>query len=107
MLITGDELPNPDSRLSPVQTDDPVSPKDGEEEALESHEVIELQQFSERKAWIEEKIKVNVIHFNDTERSSEYLNSFSRACHQSRYLSAWTPYELHLRTFLGYPRAQS
>lgn len=33
---------------------------DGEgEQALESHEVIELQTFSERKAWIEEKIKVN------------------------------------------------
>jgi len=30
-----------------------------EEQALESHEVIELQTFSERKAWIEEKIKVN------------------------------------------------
>ena len=29
------------------------------EQALESHEVIELQTFSERKAWIEEKIKVN------------------------------------------------
>ncbi|KAF9247014.1 hypothetical protein BU15DRAFT_69858 [Melanogaster broomeanus] len=28
-----------------------------EEESLESHEVIELQAFSERKAWIEEKIK--------------------------------------------------
>jgi hypothetical protein len=32
---------------------------EGEEQALESHEVIELQSFSERKAWIEEKIKVN------------------------------------------------
>ena len=31
---------------------------EGEEQALESHEVIELQTFSERKAWIEEKIKV-------------------------------------------------
>jgi hypothetical protein len=30
----------------------------GEEQALESHEVIELQLFSERKAWIEEKIQV-------------------------------------------------
>ncbi|KAK0498555.1 hypothetical protein EDD18DRAFT_1104080 [Armillaria luteobubalina] len=29
----------------------------GEEQALESHEVIELQTFIERKAWIEEKIK--------------------------------------------------
>lgn len=32
---------------------------DTEEQALESHEVIELQTFSERKAWIEEKITVN------------------------------------------------
>lgn len=32
----------------------------GEEQALESHEVIELQSFSERKAWIEEKIKVSI-----------------------------------------------
>ena len=29
----------------------------GEDQALESHEVIELQTFSERKAWIEDKIK--------------------------------------------------
>jgi len=33
-------------------------PEDGEEQALDSHQVIELQKFSERKAWIEEKIKV-------------------------------------------------
>lgn len=36
----------------------PESPS-GEEQALESHEVIELQSFSERKAWIEEKIKAS------------------------------------------------
>ncbi len=36
----------------------PKSPS-GEEQALESHEVIELQSFSERKAWIEEKIKAS------------------------------------------------
>lgn len=29
-----------------------------EEQSLETHEVIELQAFSERKAWIEDKIKV-------------------------------------------------
>ena len=33
-------------------------PQVGEEQPLESHEVIELQKFSERKAWIEEKIRV-------------------------------------------------
>ncbi|KAK0468121.1 uncharacterized protein EV420DRAFT_1502983 [Desarmillaria tabescens] len=35
----------------------PKSTTGGEEQALESHEVIELQTFIERKAWIEEKIK--------------------------------------------------
>ncbi|EMD41096.1 hypothetical protein CERSUDRAFT_111672 [Gelatoporia subvermispora B] len=34
-----------------------ASTHDNDEEALEWHEVIELQTFSERKAWIEEKIK--------------------------------------------------
>lgn len=37
--------------------------KEGNEsdsQALEGHEVIELQAFSERKAWIEEKIKVEL-----------------------------------------------
>jgi len=37
-----------------------IQPKT-DEQALESHEVIELQTFSERKTWIEEKIKVRVI----------------------------------------------
>lgn len=32
--------------------------KQNDGQALEGHEVIELQAFSERKAWIEEKIKV-------------------------------------------------
>ncbi|KAG8218441.1 hypothetical protein J3R82DRAFT_4067 [Butyriboletus roseoflavus] len=32
-------------------------PNDTDKETLESHEVIELQAFSERKAWIEEKIE--------------------------------------------------
>jgi hypothetical protein len=44
-----------------ITSDHPTSsnlPQEGEEQALESHEVIELQKFSERKAWIEEKIKV-------------------------------------------------
>ena len=40
----------------------PSSPTDNNrgERPLESHEVIELQTFSERQAWIEEKIKVNL-----------------------------------------------
>lgn len=45
-----------DSSLS-MTTEQPKTPT-GEEETLESHEIIELQTFSERKAWIEEKIKV-------------------------------------------------
>ncbi|KAI6047096.1 hypothetical protein EDC04DRAFT_2886920 [Pisolithus marmoratus] len=36
---------------------DACNPQVSEEETLESHEVIELQAFSERKAWIEGKIK--------------------------------------------------
>lgn len=40
-----------------------------EEQALESHEVIELQTFSERKAWIEDKIKVNALVMNWTKDS--------------------------------------
>ena len=35
-----------------------LSTQGTEEQALELHEVIELQTFSERKAWIEDKIKV-------------------------------------------------
>ena len=33
---------------------------DNDEQALETHEVIELQTFSDRKVWIEEKIKVRM-----------------------------------------------
>jgi hypothetical protein len=40
-----------------MSSEAPRSPTKGEE-TLESHEVIELQTFSERKAWIEEKIRV-------------------------------------------------
>ncbi|KAF8076120.1 hypothetical protein FPV67DRAFT_1405975 [Lyophyllum atratum] len=40
-----------------VSSRDPESSVAREEQALESHEVIELQTFSERKVWIEEKIK--------------------------------------------------
>lgn len=36
----------------------PSSSNDGQEQALDSNRVIELQAFSERKAWIEDKIKV-------------------------------------------------
>ena len=37
-----------------------VSEAKGEpEEALETHEVVEINKFTERKEWIEEKIKVS------------------------------------------------
>ncbi|KAI0786409.1 hypothetical protein C8Q75DRAFT_771636 [Abortiporus biennis] len=44
---------------SPISIDKSKSElAEGEEQALEWHEVIELQAFSERKVWIEEKIKM-------------------------------------------------
>lgn len=45
------------SEVPPAISEDACNPQISEEETLESHEVIELQAFSERKAWIEEKIK--------------------------------------------------
>jgi hypothetical protein len=57
--ITLDSQPPSDVPAS-SSMEQPNSPSEGEEQALESHEVIELQTFSERKAWIEEKIKVNL-----------------------------------------------
>ncbi|KAF8631269.1 hypothetical protein AX15_002595 [Amanita polypyramis BW_CC] len=51
-----DRLPvNMDGTITKLEDGKVAS--EGEEQALESHEVIELQTFSERKAWIEEKIK--------------------------------------------------
>ena len=55
----GSYLASGTSTADPTQQGDSKAtepPQEGEE-ALESHEVIELQLFSERKAWIEEKIK--------------------------------------------------
>lgn len=47
-----------DEVLSLERKHAPGKPEVDDPEALEWHEVIELQAFSERKAWIEEKIKV-------------------------------------------------
>ncbi|KAH0839723.1 hypothetical protein J3R83DRAFT_661 [Lanmaoa asiatica] len=48
----------PELAFTGVESNDtPQRALDTEKETLESHEVIELQEFSERKAWIEEKIK--------------------------------------------------
>jgi hypothetical protein len=41
-----------------------ISEQGGEEQPLESHEVMELQAFSERKEWIMEKIKVGILPSN-------------------------------------------
>jgi hypothetical protein len=38
------------------------TPEQGGEQPLESHEVIELQAFSERKEWIMEKIQVGILN---------------------------------------------
>lgn len=38
--------------------------KGNEEEALDSLQVIELQSFSDRKVWIEEKIKASIKSFS-------------------------------------------
>jgi len=43
------------------EVNEPI-PVEREDQSLESHEVIELQTFSERKAWIEEKIRVGSLH---------------------------------------------
>ena len=64
----------PSDLLSP-STAQQSTPAEGEEQALESHEVIELQTFSERKAWIEEKIKVNIIFIRVLQVTHRYLVS--------------------------------
>jgi hypothetical protein len=50
---------DPNISLEHRRASTPTSSSAGEEQALELHEVIELQTFSERKAWIENKIKVS------------------------------------------------
>jgi hypothetical protein len=51
--------PTPD----PAEDGSAMASEDSEGQALEAQEVIELQIFSERKAWIEEKIRVHMISF--------------------------------------------
>jgi hypothetical protein len=46
------------SQVEPASRLDTSTVEGGEEKPLESHEVIELKTFSERRAWIEDKIKV-------------------------------------------------
>jgi len=57
-IFASKEVPDSSNGVSTIDHF-PELVKSGEEQALESHEVIELQTFSERKAWIETKIKVS------------------------------------------------
>jgi hypothetical protein len=59
--MPADEPPSGTAPQAPPDIPAPSQPTDGEEQALEWHEVIELQTFSERKAWIEQKIKVTLL----------------------------------------------
>jgi len=67
-----------------------VIPDDGTEEVgtLEWAQVIELQAFSERKVWIEEKTRVNICSILPTISSRPRLNhggvfsSYWNKCHQ-------------------------
>ena len=53
-----------------------LDPNETENETLESHQVIELQEFSERKAWIEEKIKVSLHRSSLPSLSSHCISQF-------------------------------
>ena len=77
------------SQLSPSQnpaTEEAAEPSG--EQALESHEVMELQAFSERKEWILDKIKVRSSVLLPSRLPSLMMlpKSFSRACLPSNCL---------------------
>lgn len=92
-----------DSELSQAQVS-----QNEEEQALEIHEVIELQAFSERKAWIEDKIKVRMCHsYPCLQVNCSLSHSSWRHFLLSRFLSGWTPYEPPQQTSPVYPRANS
>ena len=56
-----------------ISSDNNIISSGGEQQALESHEVIELQTFSERKAWIEDKIKVGAFDHDLCKRLTLYV----------------------------------
>ena len=56
-----------------ISSDNNTVSSEGEQQALESHEVIELQTFSERKAWIEDKIKVSALDHYLRKRLTFYV----------------------------------
>lgn len=68
LAFTGTESSDAPQRARP--------PDDTEKETLESHEVIELQAFSERKAWIEEKIKASHHCSSFKVLSSHFISQF-------------------------------
>lgn len=81
--------PSAISKPNGSYTEDPSSRQDlrtsgtglDEGQTLEWHEVIELQAFSERKAWIEEKIKVWLIHAPLLRVATEDIQSSLERCH--------------------------
>ena len=61
MIHDSPETLPPPPLLSPFQNPDMEETAErGGDQPLESHEVMELQAFSERKEWIVEKIKVRI-----------------------------------------------
>jgi hypothetical protein len=93
---------------SELELTQPQVPQNEEEQALEIHEVIELQAFSERKAWIEDKIKVRMCHsYPYLQVNGSLSHSSWRRFRPSRFSSGWTPYEPLQRTFLVYPHANN
>lgn len=58
-LVATDTQPTAVQQIQDTTMETAGQKKQGEEEALESHEVIELQAFSEKKPWIEERIRVS------------------------------------------------
>ncbi len=85
----------PITNALPIARTESSKSTDSEEQALEWHEVIELQAFSERKVWIEEKIKVGTPCFQFL-KSGDGHGTFrcGRKCHLSKSTVAWTPYAL-------------
>lgn len=68
-----------------------TTPEDGAEEVgtLEWAQVIELQAFSDRKAWIEEKTRVNIVLYSPRipspaklTRHNDVFSSYWNRCHQ-------------------------
>ena len=102
-----EQLPPPPGDAA-ADGDRPQQAVDGEEQALESHEVIELQSFSVKKAWIEEKTKVRrALCGWSSAQSDVYFLSFSSSFLRSTSSSAWTLFGPPRRKYPVYLRARS